>query len=66
MGGSYATVALNVGAAVGPALGAVVLTGSSNLGPVWGATALTALALLAMLPSLDLIAPRGGSVEAAK
>lgn len=66
MGGSYATVALNLGAAVGPVLGAVVLTGSSNLGPVWAATALTALALLLMLPSLDLIAPRARNVEAAK
>nr|WP_308820143.1 MFS transporter [Pseudonocardia alni] len=57
MGGSYATAALNLGAAVGPVLGAAALTGSSNLGPVWVAAALTTLALLVMQPSLHLISP---------
>ena len=66
MGGSYATAALNIGAAAGPALGAVTLESSSNLGPVWAATALTALALLVMLPTLRMIAPRVRNVEAAK
>ncbi|MBP2407982.1 putative MFS family arabinose efflux permease [Brachybacterium fresconis] len=66
MGGSYATAALNIGAAAGPALGAVALESSSNLGPVWAATALTALALLVMLPTLRMIAPRVRNVEAAK
>ena len=46
MGGSYATIALNLGAAAGPALGAVGLTtGLGLLAPVWIAAALTALAL---------------------
>lgn len=58
MGGSYATVALNVGAAAGPAIGAVTLSGAGGLGPVWVAAALTAVALVAMVPSLGLIAPR--------
>lgn len=63
MGGSYATAALNIGAAAGPAIGAVALTDSSNIGPVWVATALTALALLVMLPSLHLVAARDSSAE---
>lgn len=58
MGGSYATAALNIGAAAGPALGAITLEGSSTLGPVWAACVLTALALLVMLPLLRMIAPR--------
>ncbi|MFE6996179.1 Cmx/CmrA family chloramphenicol efflux MFS transporter [Microbacterium sp. NPDC057659] len=50
MGGSYATSALNLGAAVGPVLGAVGLaTGSGLLAPVWIAAALTAAALVIML-----------------
>lgn len=52
MGGSYATAALNIGAAAGPALGAVGLaTGAGALAPVWVAAALTALALLVLLAS---------------
>lgn len=65
MGGSYATAALNIGAAAGPALGAVALESSSDLGPVWAATALTALALLVMLPTLRMIAPPVRNVETA-
>ncbi|WP_135458130.1 Cmx/CmrA family chloramphenicol efflux MFS transporter [Mycobacterium sp. DL99] len=50
MGGSYATAALNIGAACGPALAAVSLAGpAGNLGPVWAAVALTAIALLTVL-----------------
>ena len=50
MGGSYATAALNVGAACGPALGAASLTGpAGNLGPVWVAVALTGIALMVVL-----------------
>lgn len=46
MGGSYATIALYLGAAAGPALGAFGLTtGLGLLAPVWIAAALTALAL---------------------
>lgn len=52
MGGSYATVALNIGAAAGPAIGAATLSSHGDLGPVWVAAALTGVALLAMVPSL--------------
>ncbi|SDL37260.1 MFS transporter, DHA1 family, chloramphenicol resistance protein [Nocardioides sp. YR527] len=49
MGGSYATAALNTGAAAGPVLGALGLaTGAGVLAPVWVAAALTALALVVM------------------
>ncbi|MGO2052766.1 Cmx/CmrA family chloramphenicol efflux MFS transporter [Glutamicibacter sp. 287] len=49
MGGSYATAALNIGAAAGPALGAFGLaTGLGLLSPIWVASALTAIALLIM------------------
>ncbi|MFI5623223.1 Cmx/CmrA family chloramphenicol efflux MFS transporter [Nocardioides sp. NPDC051685] len=52
MGGSYATAALNTGAAAGPVLGALGLaTGAGALAPVWVAAALTTLALLVMLLS---------------
>lgn len=50
MGGSYATIALNLGAAAGPALGAFGLTtGLGLLAPTWIAAALTAGALMIML-----------------
>lgn len=62
MGGSYATAALNIGAAAGPAIAALALSGSSDLGPVWVASVLTGIALLMLLPSLGLIAPRNRSV----
>ena len=64
MGGSYATAALNIGAASGPAIAAVALSGSSDLGPVWVASVLTGIALFMLLPSLGLIAPRNRNVEA--
>lgn len=52
MSGSYATAALNIGAAAGPVLGASGLaTGLGLLAPVWVASALTALALVVMLLS---------------
>jgi DHA1 family chloramphenicol resistance protein-like MFS transporter len=52
MGGSYATAALNVGAAVGPVFGGVALaTGAGLLGPVWVATGLTGSALVVALLS---------------
>lgn len=63
MGGSYATVALNIGAAAGPAIGAATLSGHGDLGPVWVAAALTGVGLLAMVPSLSLIAPRERHVK---
>jgi DHA1 family chloramphenicol resistance protein-like MFS transporter len=47
MGGSYATAALNIGAAGGPAIAAGVLgAGSGDLGPVWISGVLVAAALL--------------------
>ena len=50
MGGSYATAALNIGAAAGPVLGALWLaTGLGLLAPVWVASVLTAIALVIML-----------------
>ncbi|BBY77635.1 chloramphenicol resistance protein [Mycolicibacterium parafortuitum] len=55
MAGSYATAALNVGAAAGPAIAAATLsTRLADLGPVWASSALVAIALLvtASFPSL--------------
>ncbi|WP_337003806.1 MULTISPECIES: Cmx/CmrA family chloramphenicol efflux MFS transporter [unclassified Microbacterium] len=50
MGGSYATAALNVGAAVGPVLGAVALSAGWGLrAPFWVASVLTAAALAVLL-----------------
>jgi DHA1 family chloramphenicol resistance protein-like MFS transporter len=60
MGGSYATAALNIGAAAGPAMGAAALaTAPGDLGPVWVTVALTGIALLVALPLLQVLAPRG-------
>ncbi|WP_114558179.1 Cmx/CmrA family chloramphenicol efflux MFS transporter [Desertihabitans aurantiacus] len=59
MAGSYATAALNLGAAGGPALAAAALgAGSGYLGPVWVSSVLVTLFLLVVLPLLRLIAPR--------
>lgn len=58
MAGSYATAALNVGAAVGPVLATAALGMMSGaLGPVWVAVVATAVALLVAVPLLGLIAP---------
>ena len=58
MAGSYATAALNVGAAVGPVLAAAALSVTPGaLGPVWVAVYATATALLLAVPLLRLIAP---------
>lgn len=47
MGGSYATAALNIGAAIGPVLGGLALaTGAGLLGPIWIAAGMTSLALV--------------------
>lgn len=60
MGGSYATAALNIGAAVGPALGASWLaTGTGPLAPVWVASGLTAVALVIMVCSGRLLTNGG-------
>ncbi|BBY16679.1 Cmx/CmrA family chloramphenicol efflux MFS transporter [Mycolicibacterium litorale] len=63
MGGSYATAALNIGAAGGPAVAAVTLGGHAGaVGPVWVSSLLVALALLIALPLLRVIAPRDRQV----
>ncbi|WP_404286016.1 Cmx/CmrA family chloramphenicol efflux MFS transporter [Glutamicibacter arilaitensis] len=50
IGGSYATAALNVGAAAGPAIGGYGLATSVGLlAPIWVASVLAAIALLIML-----------------
>ena len=63
MAGSYATAALNVGAAVGPILAAAALgVIPGALGPVWVAVTTTAAALLLTIPLLRLIAPAESEV----
>lgn len=52
MAGSYATAALDVGAAAGPLVAAVALrTGAGTLGPLWASGLLVLGALLIALPS---------------
>lgn len=63
MAGSYATAALNVGAAAGPLLAAPTLsTAAGNLGPLWASGLLVLLALLVALPARAVLAgaPYGG------
>ncbi|MFF4219331.1 Cmx/CmrA family chloramphenicol efflux MFS transporter [Streptomyces nondiastaticus] len=56
MAGSYATAALNVGAAVGPLIAAAALnTGAGSLGPVWSSGFLIAIALLIAFPFRAMI-----------
>ena len=63
MAGSYATAALNVGAAVGPILAAAALgVIPGALGTVWVAVTTTAAALLLTIPLLRLIAPAESEV----
>ncbi|MFC4604560.1 Cmx/CmrA family chloramphenicol efflux MFS transporter [Rhodococcus kronopolitis] len=63
MGGSYATAALNIGAASGPVVAATTLgAGAGNLGPVWTSSLLVTLALAIALPLLRVIAPSVGQV----
>ncbi|MFE9312244.1 Cmx/CmrA family chloramphenicol efflux MFS transporter [Streptomyces sp. NPDC006706] len=63
MAGSYATAALNVGAAVGPLIAASTLgTGAGNLGPLWSSGVLVAVALLIAFPLRTVIAA-GRSTE---
>lgn len=58
MAGSYATAALNIGAAAGPIVAAATLaTGAGDLGPVWASSLLVALALVIALPLLRVVAP---------
>ncbi|MGY5034661.1 Cmx/CmrA family chloramphenicol efflux MFS transporter [Streptomyces sp. 900116325] len=57
MAGSYATAALNVGAAVGPLVAATTLnTALGNLGPLWASGLLVAVALLIAFPLRKVIA----------
>ena len=59
MAGSYATAALNIGAAGGPVLAAAALGANlGNLGPVWVSSLLVAVALLIALPPLRASALR--------
>ncbi|KUM75112.1 Cmx/CmrA family chloramphenicol efflux MFS transporter [Streptomyces griseorubiginosus] len=63
MAGSYATAALNVGAAVGPVVAAATLgTEAGALGPLWASGLLVAVALLIALPLRTVIAA-GRSTE---
>ncbi|TQF65585.1 MFS transporter [Rhodococcus spelaei] len=63
MGGSYATAALNIGAAGGPVVAAATLGAvAGDLGPVWASSLLVAVALVAALPLLRVIAPSAGPV----
>lgn len=57
MAGSYATAALNVGAAVGPLVAAAALgTPAGNLGPLWASGLMVAIALLVALPFRAVVA----------
>lgn len=57
MAGSYATAALNVGAAVGPVIAATTLTTAvGDLGPLWASGLLVAVALLVAFPLRGMIA----------
>ncbi|MET9664495.1 Cmx/CmrA family chloramphenicol efflux MFS transporter [Streptomyces sp. NPDC006475] len=59
MAGSYATAALNVGAALGPLIAAATLgTAVGDLGPLWASGWLVALALLVAVPVRAVIAAR--------
>lgn len=63
MAGSYATAALNVGAAVGPLIAAMTLsTAVGNLGPLWASGLLVAIALLIAFPLRTVVAA-GRSAE---
>ncbi|MFP1624481.1 Cmx/CmrA family chloramphenicol efflux MFS transporter [Streptomyces sp. 5K101] len=63
MAGSYATAALNVGAAVGPVVAAATLgTEAGVLGPLWASGLLVAVALLIAFPLLTVVAA-GRSTE---
>lgn len=61
VGGAYATAALNVGAAGGPAVAAATLgSRAGEVGPAWASTLLVTIALAIALPRLRAIAPRAG------
>ncbi|MGW5328104.1 Cmx/CmrA family chloramphenicol efflux MFS transporter [Streptomyces sp. NPDC004014] len=57
MAGSYATAALNVGAALGPLVAATTLrTAVGDLGPLWTSGLLVALALMVAFPLRTVVA----------
>ncbi|MEU5143033.1 Cmx/CmrA family chloramphenicol efflux MFS transporter [Streptomyces sp. NPDC021139] len=63
MAGSYATAALNAGAAVGPLVAATTLgTAAGDLGPLWASGLMIAVALLIAFPFRAVIAA-GRSAE---
>ncbi|MCQ0023108.1 MFS transporter [Streptomyces somaliensis DSM 40738] len=63
MAGSYATAALNVGAAAGPLIAATTLdTTAGNLGPLWASGLLVTVALLIAFP-LRAVVAAGPSTE---
>ncbi|MGX1226696.1 Cmx/CmrA family chloramphenicol efflux MFS transporter [Streptomyces ambofaciens] len=63
MGGSYATAALNAGAAVGPLAAATTLgSAAGDLGPLWASGLMIAVALLIAFPFRAVIAA-GRSAE---
>ncbi len=64
MAGSYATAALNVGAAAGPAIAATTLDSTAgNLGPLWASGLLVLVALCVAFPLRGVIATgRSGEV----
>jgi DHA1 family chloramphenicol resistance protein-like MFS transporter len=64
MAGSYATAALNIGAAVGPLIAATTLdTAAGDLGPLWVSGLLVAVALLVAGPLRTVVvAGRSGEV----
>ena len=67
MGGSYATIALNIGAAGGPVVAAATLgTRFGELGPVWASMILVAIALIITLPILRIITTPAGKQEATR
>ena len=62
MAGSYATAALNVGAAVGPFVAAATLsTSAGDLGPLWASGLLVAVALLIAFPLRTVVAAGSGA-----
>ncbi|MFK8843889.1 Cmx/CmrA family chloramphenicol efflux MFS transporter [Streptomyces sp. Ac-502] len=64
MAGSYATAALNVGAAAGPLIAASTLSSAAgSLGPLWASGLLVAVALLVALPLRAVVAAGRRSSE---
>ncbi|MGW8768173.1 Cmx/CmrA family chloramphenicol efflux MFS transporter [Streptomyces sp. NPDC055815] len=62
MAGSYATAALNTGAAVGPLIAATTLsTAVGDLGPLWASGLLVLVALLVAFPLRGVITTGGSS-----